>query len=518
MRSASCGCCLFVVAWMATAANAQQSDSARLATVIAPYIDDQTLVIAHLDLRSLDALAGVAKLVGALELPKDAAGVVKDAATALGQNVDRLKQQGVQDIFALFNIADFPAGPLTLVIPVDRDAETAKIVEVLRAQFLGTEPASARIGDSLVISMPKTIERLRAQHKPTARPEIAEAFDAVGGSAAQLLFVPSAQMRRVVEEMLPNLSELAGGGPTKPFTSGLRWVAAGATIPPKPTAVKVVAQSTDAQTATTLTHDLANLTAALAKQPMVKKMIPKFDDLIKFLVPTVQGDRLTLEWNEANGGLKAIIAILGPPVEEMRGAASSARSMNNLKQLGLAMHNYYDVQKSFPPRAILSKEGKPLLSWRVAILPYLGAGELHKEFHLDEPWDSEHNRRLIDRMPEVLRSPSSSAAAGRTTYVAPVMPGAIFGGPGGLTFKQITDGTSQTIMLVEADDDHAVVWTKPEDIEIDLENPSKGLLIGPQKVLFSLYADGSAHRFTTPDEIAPARLKAKLTYEGKEPN
>jgi hypothetical protein len=517
MRTALFVRCLLVVLLMAAVADAQQADSARLAAAIAPFVDDQTLVVAHVDLRSVDTQAGADKLIDALRPTKDAAENLKASATALGQRLDLLKQQGANDLFGLINIADFPAGPLTLVIPVGRDADTAKIVEAVQINFLGAAAKGARFGESLVIAMPKTLERIRAKQNQKARPEIAEAFQAVGDTSAQLLFVPSAQTRRVVEEMLPTLPAPAGGGSIKPFTSGLRWVAAGATIPPKPISLKVIAQAADAQSATALSHEVVSLTAALARQPMVKGMIPKFDELAKYFVPTVQGDRLTLDWNDANGGLKAIVAILGPPVEEMRGAASAARSMNNLKQFGLAMHNYHDSQKSFPPRAILSKEGKPLLSWRVAILPHLDEDKRYKEFHLDEPWDSEHNRRLIDRMPEVLRSPNSSAASGRTTYLAPVMPGAIFGGSEGMPIKQITDGTSQTILLVEADDDHAVVWTKPEDIEIDLDNPSKGLLVGSQQALFSLFADGSAHRWTTPAELAPAQLKVRITASGGEP-
>ncbi len=79
--------------------------------------------------------------------------------------------------------------------------------------------------------------------------------------------------------------------------------------------------------------------------------------------------------------------------------------MNNLKYIGLAMHNYLDANSHFPPAASVDKAGKPLLSWRVMILPYIDQDQLYKQFHLDEPWDSEHNKKLIDKMPQIYASP-----------------------------------------------------------------------------------------------------------------
>lgn len=83
------------------------------------------------------------------------------------------------------------------------------------------------------------------------------------------------------------------------------------------------------------------------------------------------------------------------------------------------MHIYHDVNKTLPP-AVHSKDGKPLLSWRVLVLPYIEEDKLYREFHLDEPWDSPHNKKLLSRMPAVLRSPLSNIAdQGRTVYLTP---------------------------------------------------------------------------------------------------
>jgi RNA polymerase sigma factor (sigma-70 family) len=98
-----------------------------------------------------------------------------------------------------------------------------------------------------------------------------------------------------------------------------------------------------------------------------------------------------------------------------------ARHVGNLKRIGLALHNYLSAEGHFPPAAITDKDGKPLLSWRVAILPYLedydgrSCSELFKEFHLNEPWDSPQNQTLLAKMPAVFASPAGRDARGSST-------------------------------------------------------------------------------------------------------
>ena len=105
-----------------------------------------------------------------------------------------------------------------------------------------------------------------------------------------------------------------------------------------------------------------------------------------------------------------LIGLLLPAVQRVREAAARIQCANNLHQIGIAAHAYHDAFNSFPPAAITSKEGRPLLSWRVALLPHLDEGALYNEFHLNEPWDSAHNSKLIARMPAVYRCPSMATS------------------------------------------------------------------------------------------------------------
>ena len=156
-------------------------------------------------------------------------------------------------------------------------------------------------------------------------------------------------------------------------------------------------------------------------------------------------------------------AIMLPAVQASREAARRAQCTNNLKQIALAMHNYHAANNAFPRPAITDKQGKPLLSWRVAILPYIEQGPLYEKFKLDEPWDSPHNQALLKYIPNTYLCPSRARAESfTTTYQVLKGPGALFEDGKGVPINEITDGTSNTLMVVEAKQE--VPWTKPDDL------------------------------------------------------
>jgi hypothetical protein len=211
-----------------------------------------------------------------------------------------------------------------------------------------------------------------------------------------------------------------------------------------------------------------------------------------------------------------------PAVNAVRTSASKVRSQNNLKQLSLAMHNYANVHRYLPPHAIYSKEGKPLLSWRVALLPYLEQNLLYKKFKLDEPWDSPNNKALLKYMPPSYIAPEERPSTEPYQTYYQVFVGT--NGPVGPIFEPspkyhvaftggIPDGTSGTFLMVEAG--NAVPWTKPEDIVYD---PAK-----PLPKLGGLFSDGFAAafadnsvRFLTRD-LDEEIIRACITRNGGEP-
>ena len=181
-----------------------------------------------------------------------------------------------------------------------------------------------------------------------------------------------------------------------------------------------------------------------------------------------------------------IATMIFPTIQSSRATSYRMQSTNNLRAIALAWHNYHDTYRGLPAAYNTDEEGKPLLSWRVHILPYLGQQELYNEFHLDEPWNSEHNRKLIRRMPREFKAPGSLSEPGKTNYLGIIGNQAVLVGPKeadfgkqppiGSGFKDITDGTSNTVGAVEVSDELAVIWTKPDDFEPNKENPTQGLV------------------------------------------
>jgi hypothetical protein len=221
------------------------------------------------------------------------------------------------------------------------------------------------------------------------------------------------------------------------------------------------------------------------------------EDFKSKLTPEVSGNKLTMNLDEEATILPIAIGMLLPAVQQTRAAARRAQSMNNMRQMTLASLNYESAYGHFPTQASYDKNGKPLLSWRVHVLPYIDQNELYEQFHLDEPWDSPHNRKLIEKMPQAYASPSVGDLGGKTVYLGIAGEGMMFG-KNKIGFGQITDGSSNTVLMVEADPSRAVEWTKPEDYEVDRRRPLDGLGgVQPGGFIVS-FADGSS-RFLRPN-------------------
>jgi hypothetical protein len=214
-----------------------------------------------------------------------------------------------------------------------------------------------------------------------------------------------------------------------------------------------------------------------------------------------------------------LIGMLLPAVQSAREAARRTQMLNNFRQVMLAMVVHESARRKLPAQAICDGEGKPLLSWRVALLPYLGEDKLYEQFRLDEPWDSEHNRKLVDRMPPIYSDPSAPdlAARGLTTIQVLSGEGTAFAAPDEpLGFGDISDGASRTLAIVEAMADNAVPWTKPDDVEFDPDEPLAG--VGNPRRPGGLFAAGffDGHvEMLTPD-VDPDVFKALATPAGGE--
>ncbi len=258
-----------------------------------------------------------------------------------------------------------------------------------------------------------------------------------------------------------------------------------------------------------------------------RDVIPLASDLNRFLYPsttTVAVDQrgATLTHREAiltlTSPITAAIAVsmLQPSLASARESAKRAECTNRLKSISRSIKQYLQVNHAFPRAAITDKQSKALLSWRVAILPFMEQRELYDKFHLNERWDSPHNMALLKEMPRVYRCPGRVRAEPFTTaYRVYVGNGALFEKARDIGIADVTDGASNTIMVVETEE--GVPWTKPD--ELVFQPAARASLQGAGSAhrggFHAVLADSTVRFFL--DTIAPEVFWALITRAGGEP-
>jgi hypothetical protein len=486
---------------LTTAARGQDSPADR----IAPYLTDDAIVVARVDVKAVSVEAALRQLEPFLALSGEDADDVRRRATG---KAEELRKSGVREIFAIVSPSDFPQAGADLVVMTATEVDPSTIAHALGIPEPQAESdrTIAPVNGGVYLGSNATLAHL--MERSPYRLALWDAFAAVADSPIQIVLTLSTDQRRVLREMLPDLPPDLGGLTGAQLAAGLRWAALGVSFEPKLSA-KLVVQADSDQAAQALETAATAGLRRLSTNPEVLKHFPPMPLFVGSLLPKRDGSRLVVSADEA---IDAAGKLFGGLVAQARQAAWRAQGMNNLKQIGLAFHNFHDAYGSFPPSAGYSGD-KPLLSWRVYLLPYLEQQDLYQQFHLDEPWDSEHNRTLIDKMPEVFRSPNVKTPPGDTVFLVPTGTDLLFGGKAGTRISDITDGTSNTVLVVEATADKAVPWIKPEDLPIDPKNPFAGLTAGRER--FSvLFADGSVR--SVPSNADPQEFFKFLTPAGGE--
>ncbi len=298
------------------------------AQAIAPFVDNQTLAIVRVDLAAFDASETVELLAVFLQMTD----AQRDQAAALVAPIrvfsNALPAGGQADIFTVVSFSDLASVPFFFVLPLETNPAAAAIgMEIRRgiAEQAHTEAAMERLGDVIVTGSARTVERLK-KAKPVAREDISQAFEAVEESPLQVLLVPTAAVRRLLQVTVPSLPAELGGGPTKPLTESIEWVAFGLHLPPSDTDARFVVQATSDEAAAVLAIGIAQQIEALGQRDDVRQAIPEFDDLATRLQPQIAGRRVTVEFTASPEEVASLGAFLAPLLKQAQGTLAQQRA------------------------------------------------------------------------------------------------------------------------------------------------------------------------------------------------
>lgn len=470
---------------------------------IAPFLDETVVAVARLELDALEPEA----FAHLLQPPVAQNGGTERLAELLQNIRDTLQDLGVERLYAVYSLNNLGGEMPHLIVPAPDDQRAERAAAYLFTgdpdgpTSLDAEDAAAPsglfevcepIGHTVFCGSRAARQRLDEMPTPQ-RPGLSDALAAAAETPLAFLVAPTDDQRRVVREMWPPLPAEAGGLAGAEIADNLKWIVF--LVAPAGSSYQLLMETTDPEFAGKMAASVPRLLSALGLQAE--------GNAASSWTGHVEESRALLTL-ESSDGTPALVTTL---LRTLSRAAVHSDAMRSLKQIALAMHNFHDQWDSFPPLASYDDEGRPLLSWRVFLLPYLDEPELYERFRFDEPWDSPHNRELIPLMPEVFKSESPALNLdGKTRFLLPVADETPWHGRLGTPIREITDGTSNTIMVLQAGPDRAVTWTQPEDLPIDWENVRAGL-DGSGGTFAATLCDGSAHRL--PIDI-PADLLTRL--------
>ncbi len=498
-------------------------------TALENYLTADVIAVAYFDLTKINPPAVVQQLqqLGIFE-DVEFAQVAAGAEHANSQ-LERLRKSGVENVYVLVRVSDLgDAGP-AMVMPLAPGTDVEKTATAVR-EVLGSMPEpyqnlkietgiDAVFATTSESQMTRMLDAGDKTDEANAIRELSGAWQAIGAGSAGLLVFGDADSRKVVRGLLPKLPPPFETLTGPLVADHLKWAGIQVNLPPD-LKVKMEFETDDEQASEVFNAAINNGLKVLGGVPQFQSLLPaaERDLVLKALQPVKQGTRTSVSLDAVTGDFDRVSQILVPQMLKVREAARQSQEMNNLRQLALGLLNYESAFQHFPRRREIRKT-TCRTELRVHILPFMEQNELYKQFHLDEPWDSDHNLPLVKQMPQIYQSPMGinreGNLQGKTVYQVPICPESIFQPDADTAgFRDIKDGSSNTILIVVVAPDQAAIWTKPDDWEVDLDNPLAGLTGNNRESLAVVFCDGSTHRI--PLTIKRETLRALVTRSGGE--
>ena len=424
MQKFGAAICLFVALLTFQPASAQESHSKALAR----YITSDVVGVFYVDLDKLDlesTIQAAAKL-GFQE--QDELADLVEAMPMIKATIAQLKQAGISRAYALLRAADLQSLSTSWVMPlkpgsdpVAAKAAFASAATIFRQHFMAELEAT----DDAVFAASNQLQIDQLKNsRPIDTSGSQPMWDALGNGATGVVMFFDDDSRTVIRQLMPSLPAPFETITGKLIADDLAWGGAELTLDQTPS-LKLEMQANSEEAAVTIEQGLTRSYRLLQQMPQTKQYLPEseFGFFLDALSPTRQANRVTVSTKKLTANMDRLGKVLAPQVKAARVEAAKSRRLNTLRQLALANHNFESAHGHFPTQASVDKSGKLLLSWRVQILPFLGRSEqqLYDQFHLDEPWDSEHNLKLVEQMPEIFEDPNplsrQNNKAGKTIYL-----------------------------------------------------------------------------------------------------
>ncbi len=457
---------------------------------------------------------------------------------------------GIETATAYLSIEDIKIDYGPVVVLSVKEGTSAKATQLMLQGLLMNDssvPFKAEIGSdgsTILVGMPKAIAQYQ-KLEPTDRTDLLDALESTEG-IVRFALSSGEDARRVIRELWPSLPRPFETLSGELLADRMQHVA-GDLIWKETPNLSVRLEMTDDRSAE-LADELMQIGLSQAVT-MLAKEDPSAAELINLLqeFPRVKSEGSTVELNLDfdTKGQEILTQQILVAVQSARESALRSVRMNHMKQILLAMHYFHDKYEQFPaPAAICDAEGEPLLSWRVALLPYLEQVDLYNKFHLDEPWDSPHNLDLVKQMPALfaIDGQPELTEMGKTVILRPIYDGhdrrreskrdevqtpiqkdkegkAYYFTPW-LQFADYTDGSSHTVLVVEADAKSAVTWTKPDDWNVDLDNPKEGIFEksdGQGEPIIKILGFADGHAGPVKDSVDVETLRRAITHNGAKP-
>jgi hypothetical protein len=459
-----------------------------------PYIEASTMMLADIDLEKIDVEATsqwLQQLLGEPQADQDDPG----AAMVRGF-IDSMKGAGAKHLIATAATRSTIDGGPVVILPCENPAVVNGLLTVLLQNAPKNSPQKVHVGDKIVLAGAATaIDRVTAV-EGVDRPDLILPLKRVGELDHNLVIAMPAEARRDLmalwPDRMPNESPIQFS--PRAMAADISYVVVSLRLPPDPEML-VHIESPDA-------------IAANRVKETLEEAVALGGDVGPAVEITTEVATVSLRASP-EAFAKIVMAIAAPS----RKRASQMMTTNTMKQVGLAIHNYYAKEKHLPPLYFTDNDGKPLLSVRVALLPYIEQLAMYNAIRLDEAWDSDGNRQYSATLiPTYCDDPDLKA---KTTIRFPVYPGSLWHGQGPpKDFRDVTDGISNTIAAIQAPDNAAIEWANPKPWILSVDDPMSDVF-GDRDSAAVVLLDGAAIVLKKSD-MTNQKLRALLTIAGGE--